>query len=127
MNYKKITSLDEIKVNDRIRAATYESFKVLAKCEGAILVYNEEQRWLTLTDIIDLEYELEVKEERWKPEVGRDYFTSDPTMNDYSCMVTWNNSVSDHKLYGRGLIYKTPEEAQEAAKAMIAFNLNRNK
>jgi len=126
MNYKKITSLDEVKVGDIIHFLGYETPVVLAKCEGAVLLDFGfgERSWRTLKDLISCECQLEIKEERFKPVLGEDYYYVDLRGSDYYGCLVWNDDVYDNRLFNRGLIFKTSAEATEAAEAMIEFNKN---
>lgn len=53
----------------------------------------------------------EVKEKPWEPKEGDKYYFPYTTLNCVAEIV-WKNSVLDHTLKVRGMVYRTKEEAE---------------
>jgi hypothetical protein len=135
MNYKKITSIDQVKIGDKLQYHSVD-FIVIEKLNKTIaieavaghgvFVELHKVRWITEWELLN-QFELEVKEERWKPEARETYYFPDTRSESCSSNHIWQNDDIDKRLFERGQIYKLPKEAKEAAKAMIEFNKSRNK
>ena len=60
----------------------------------------------------------------WKPAFGEKYYT--PSINHKGLPflwnpILWNDAEFDNRLYERGLVCRTKEEAEELAKKILAF------
>jgi len=56
---------------------------------------------------------------KWKPEIGECFFVpSLMSLNFYTC-YSWDNDSLDNTKFGRGLVFKTKEEAISRAKQML--------
>lgn len=56
----------------------------------------------------------------WKPTKGEKYYVSHILDRDLWDCYLWNDEEDDEELYKRGVVFKTKEEAIEAAKKMLA-------
>lgn len=64
--------------------------------------------------------ELKIKKRPWKPARHDLYYIPFPTDKMLWEYATWTDSDNDYSRLNRGLVFKTKEEAIEAAKKMLA-------
>lgn len=69
---------------------------------------------------IDLRYiKLNDIKQRWKPKNGETYYTPSLGNIDSYCSKYWTNDPNDIRLFDRGLVFKTKEEAVECTEKML--------
>lgn len=56
----------------------------------------------------------------WKPTKGQKYYVPNIFVQDLWAYYSWNDDGYDEELYKRGVVFKTTEEAIEAAEKMLA-------
>lgn len=56
---------------------------------------------------------------RWKPNIGDKYYYLDISGSSIVDFHIWGNDKIDNRLYERGLIFKTGEEATAIANKML--------
>lgn len=121
MKLKNIESIEELKVGDVIydNSRLRKGYTILAKCEGAVMVYTESNEWFNLAQL-DCMFNIEDKSSEWVPKHYEIVWIVDFTEEDTIEGVSYNDEYSHHKrLLRRGLMFKTKEEAIDCAKKML--------
>lgn len=63
---------------------------------------------------------LRIRKLPWKPTKGQKYYVPNIFVQDLWAYYSWNDDGYDEELYKRGVVFKTTEEAIEAAEKMLA-------
>lgn len=63
---------------------------------------------------------LSIRKLLWKPKYGDEYYVPNIFVQDLWAYYSWNDDEYDKKLYERGVVCKTKEEAVVAAEKMLA-------
>lgn len=63
---------------------------------------------------------LRIRKLPYKPTKGQKYYVPNIFVQDLWAYYSWNDDGYDEELYKRGVVFKTTEEAIEAAEKMLA-------
>ena len=111
----------ELEEHFHITKKSYENTVYKFTKDGVAFYDNKLRTWYESVGALAgiLTGETEVVKLPWKPTKGEKYYVSHILDRDLWDCYSWDDEEYDEKLYKRGVVFKTKEEAVMAAKKML--------
>ena len=121
----EITSLDQLKIGHELYTSQINIRTVLAITGSLVALSNLNQPsvlngWYTLEQIKAIGLQLEVEEERFKPNIVEEFYMPCFCSSKY-VDYTWTGKARQERYWNNGLVFPTEKEAIAMTDKILAF------